>query len=823
MRTWPHIPAPRRAQERGAEAVVVVVEDLQWVDPSSARALLFACRRLIADQALILLTARLQEALRLGEGWGRFLSGDRRASSLSLGGLDVSELSTLCRELGRTGLSERTVGRLFDHTGGNPLLARALLAELPDERLKASDGSFRAPRSIAGLFLPRLASLSRPVRDLVVAASVLGDHSMLADVAAVADLAEPSTALGKAERAGFLTERNTPLGCQVSFTHLLIRQAIYDDLGPERRRQLHLRAATVMGDRQALDHRAAAASGPDPELAADLSAAAAAAAGAGKLLLAARRLQQAAAVTGHGPERDERVLSAFELLVRAADVAAADAARPDIEQLPASARRDVALGQLALLAARPIDAESLLRGAWDIRQAAGKSPAADAAAGEAALGLGTLLGLAGAPGEAAVWLDRALGSGTGCEPWYDAARCIRGFSYALGGDVASALDLFRDLPEPSAMVPTARTDALTYRGIVQLWSGDLHAAVGDLVVAVSRINAGLQVRFPGPPLAFLAEAEFRLGRWDEAHGHAELAVALACDADRDYDLPFVHSIAASVPACRADWTAAVDHVEAAERAARPFGGFAAVVAASARALLGLARDDPDEARRGADLALAVAEVDHYDDPAAFWWRPLQVWSLISTGSLDEAETILTSFTSRAAARAQRAALAQVAWLRGSLTRARGDLEQADLVLRAGRQASSELALPFWRGLLDLEHGRCLARMHRHAAAIDALRAARDSFGALSARPFLDAARSELVALGLRSQPSSDQPALTAQELRVARLVASGLSNREAAAQLYLSPKTVEYHLAHAFIKLGVRSRHQLIARIAAGENPGVPI
>ena len=88
---------------------------------------------------------------------------------------------------------------------------------------------------------------------------------------------------------------------------------------------------------------------------------------AGKPLLAARYLQQAAGVTDRGPDRDERALSAFELLVRAADVAAADTARPVIEQLPATARRDTALGQLALLAARPMEAEALLRAAWQAR------------------------------------------------------------------------------------------------------------------------------------------------------------------------------------------------------------------------------------------------------------------------------------------------------------------------------------------------------------------------------------------------------------------------------------------------------------------------
>jgi ATP/maltotriose-dependent transcriptional regulator MalT len=711
------------------------------------------------------------------------------------------------------------VRRLADHTGGNPLLVRALLAELTKEALKATDGALRAPRSLAGLILPRLAALPRPVRDLVVAASVLGDHCALADVAAVADAAEPAAALDKAERAGFLLGRSTTLGAVVSFPHLLIRQAIYDDLGAERRRRLHLRAASTVGGQQALAHRAAAAIGPDPELAADLSGAAATAVDAGKLLLGARYLQQAVAVTARGPDRDERALSAFEMLIRVADVAAAEAARPVIEQQPASARRDNALGQLALLSARPIDAEALLRAAWDARD-----PEQDhAAGGEAALGLGMLFKMSGAHIEAATWLDRALDTGTGSEPWYDAARCIRSFVFALGGDIRRALGLFGDLPERSAMVPAARTDALAFRGVTRLWAGDLQAAAEDLTLAVNRISAGLQVRFPCRPLAFLAETEFRLGRWDDARSHAEQAVALARGADRDYDLAFVHSAAVPVAACRGDWAAANGHAEAVEQAARTFGGFAAILAASARGILGLARDDPEEALRGTALALAVPQID-YDGPAVLWWRPVQVWALIRTGDLSQAEATLAALESRIGL-GEHGTLIHAAWLRGLLAMAHGDFGQADRVLQAGRHASRNQPMPFHRGLLELEYGRCLSRLQRPKAAITVLRGAHEIFSLLGARPFLQASEAELTAVGLRPQTGGDPGllGLTAQELRVARVVAAGLSNREAAARLHLSPKTVEYHLTHAFTKLGVRSRHQLTARILGRESSKAPV
>jgi DNA-binding CsgD family transcriptional regulator len=170
------------------------------------------------------------------------------------------------------------------------------------------------------------------------------------------------------------------------------------------------------------------------------------------------------------------------------------------------------------------------------------------------------------------------------------------------------------------------------------------------------------------------------------------------------------------------------------------------------------------------------------------------------------------------------ALSHTAWLRGSLAMARGDLGQADQVLQAGRRASNNQPMPFHRGLLELEHGRCLSRLQQRKAAIRMLRAAHEIFSLLGARPFQQASEAELTAVGLRPRTGGVPgiPGLTAQELRVARLVAAGLSNREAAAQLYLSPKTVEYHLTHAFTKLGVRSRHQLTEHILGRESSRAP-
>ena len=130
---------------QGSEAVAVVIEDLQWIDLASARALLFAFRRLSADRVLVVLICRPGRMCQLGEGWERFVSRDYRSTRLTLSGLDMDELRLLCRALGRTGDRGRTLRRLRQYTGGNPLTARSLLAELTDDALNDSRGSLRVP------------------------------------------------------------------------------------------------------------------------------------------------------------------------------------------------------------------------------------------------------------------------------------------------------------------------------------------------------------------------------------------------------------------------------------------------------------------------------------------------------------------------------------------------------------------------------------------------------------------------------------------------------------------------------------------------------
>ena len=147
---------------RSAAGLVVVVEDLQWADQPSARALLFACRRLACEKVLVIGSGRPQQLGRLGEGWTRFLTGDRRCGRLALPRLSVAELAELADALGRGrpgGRSGRAVRRVADHSRGNPLFARAMLAELPDRVLEGAESGLYLPGSLSAAIRHRLGAL----------------------------------------------------------------------------------------------------------------------------------------------------------------------------------------------------------------------------------------------------------------------------------------------------------------------------------------------------------------------------------------------------------------------------------------------------------------------------------------------------------------------------------------------------------------------------------------------------------------------------------------------------------------------------------------
>ena len=262
-------------------------------------------------------------------------------------------------------LSARTARRLQAHTGGNPLYVTTLLTELPAERWRTWEPVLPAPRAFALQVTRRLDVCSPAARGLVEAAAVLGVHASLASAAVLAEVEDVVPALDEAVEIGLVQIRDDGLR-DVAFAHPLVRAAIYEQLGPARRVQLHTRAAGLVDDEgAALRHRVLAAAPPDPELADELEAFARREARAGAWAGAASTLLEASRLSADRERREHRLLRAVDAMIGAGDLIQAESfARRAVELTPGPLR-DATMGYLAVLRGRSGEAEALLRAAWE--------------------------------------------------------------------------------------------------------------------------------------------------------------------------------------------------------------------------------------------------------------------------------------------------------------------------------------------------------------------------------------------------------------------------------------------------------------------------
>ena len=369
------------------------------------------------------------------------------------------------------------------------------------------------------------------------------------------------------------------------------------------------------------------------------------------------------------------------------------------------------------------------------------------------------------------------------------------------------------------------TDALVLRGMARFLAEDLAGAVADLSTGAARLRAGIPLRHASHCLCYLAGAEYRLGFWDDAVTHAELAVSLAQDADRVQDLGFVHSVAAVVPALRGDWEVADTHVQLATEAGQASGDPDAITAgAIAQAFLATARGDLEGVADAAETARATGKAEVVSLQGRYDWRSLEIDALIGLARLGQAETALAELAAALSPAGPASVLVAIARLRGDLATATGDQAAAAVAFETAWRRAEGLRVPLALAQLEISDARRLRAAGQPQAAVARLRAARQRLTALGARPYLQACDRELTATDAPPGPETvSAPAcLTSAEQAVARLVAVGHSNRQAAAELHVSIKTVEFHLSHIFDKLGIRSRQDLITRTDSPPAPPAP-
>jgi DNA-binding CsgD family transcriptional regulator len=769
-----------------AEApVALVVDDAQWIDAASMHALLFALRRLQSERVLVLIGAR-DGGPSLLEGLHRLVERGQ-AARLRLAGLDVTAIRELGASLGVGRLSERAAERIRDHTLGNPLQVRALIEEVPAETLQlSSDAPLPCPRDIRRSVLDRLAALPPETRRFVVAASILGTRSPFVVAARLSGVDEPLRALEQAVAARLLEEHGDLRRSTVRFSHPLIRAAVYHDTGPARRAALHTWAANLVEDEvAALHHRVAAAHGDDAVLVADLVGFARRHAGGGGWGSAANALLSAMHLVSTGAEREACLLDAAEYMLRGGDVAGVENLAEQVAVLEPGARRDHVLGSLALMRGRSETAQRLLTGACELADTGGdRRLVADVAAL-----LATLFLARGCGRKAMAWADRALGASgsSSADPTADGNG------------------------EPCAEV--------VRRGYVRCVTGDLAGARADLERMTEEHRRRGPVYLEVVSLVGLSLAEERMGAWDDAVLHAQLAASTAEQAGQRWLLSQAHARPCAVLAARGEWEGAQIHVEATRRAAAAVRSDLMGVAAAAMstALIARARGDHHGVLNGLAPILPFAELEALREPGVLDWQVLQAEALVNLRRLDEAEAVLRPYQRLAVRRDRRSAMAAAARVGASLQGMRGDREGATAAFETALAHHEGLGMPFELALTELEYGSFLRRAGRRTQAAAQLRAASQRLAELGARPFEERCERELAACGLTPVKRRDveRDRLTPRERAVARQVASGLTNREVAAELMVSVKTVEYHLANIFGKLGIRSRRRLVAAYQA--------
>jgi DNA-binding CsgD family transcriptional regulator/tetratricopeptide (TPR) repeat protein len=821
------------AAEERAPALVLVADDLQWADAPSADALLFCLRRLSADPVLVLLAGRRDDLDRLGESWARLIADTSRVRRVLLAGLSAREVRGLAAATGRD-LAAESITRLQRHTGGNPLYVSALLDEVSDEVLRGAEEFLPAPRAYAAAVLARLARLSVPARQLVRAAAVAGVRCGFRLAAALAEVADRTAALDEAATAGLLEVQVGGWEEELVFAHPLVRAAVYEDLSPGERRRLHQAAAGLLAPPASYGHRVAVvAGGFDSQLAGELVEAAGQAEAGEAPQQAARYLGWAARVDGD-PGRGERsMFGAVRLTLTTGDLrnvvdyAEAVAARPD------SPWRRYTLLFLAVIRGELEDAAAGLRAL-----AGATSPEDDAALfGHCTAALAMVCAALGRDEAARHWAERSLAVAADLPPSVSilAVQALA-WSYAKTGRIKESLRLLADGDQKRPEAGAFRAELLTIQGAVRNWAGDFPGAIVDLTAAVNRQRSGPFSHGITNAYAALAEAEFRSGDWDAAATHVEVAISLGEDLGHHMYLAYAHCVAAYLTALRDGEASARAHVAAAQDAASASPSVEALgYAALTRAHLAWARSD------WPGVTAALRPLADGDCGTATQYPNLGLWryrlseAYLAEGRLAQAGSLLDEAPPPPWGGITDADLAR---LRGLLWQREGDPEKAAATFAAAMPAAGSRSLA--DGLLALDYGRLLVQLRKRKAAVPVLLVGWSILAGLGAARLAGECDRALLAAGLpRSVPRGGQNgqngredrdtpqaarlrALTAREQAVARLVAAGLTNRQVAAELYVSVKAVEYHLSSVFAKLGIRSRRELPAVLSEASIPPEP-
>jgi DNA-binding CsgD family transcriptional regulator len=797
--------AVRSALEVLAEdELVVAIDDLQWLDASSASAIGFALRRLPDAKILLLWTRRLGEPEQ-STSVEDALDADR-VERVRVGPLSVGATHHVLHDLLSGGVPRPTLIRLYEVSGGNPFYALELARAL------AADGAVRdptqplvVPARLEELVSARLHGFTGSTREALVLASADArlTPAQLAETGIDEDALDPA-----------FDERVIELaGGTIRFTHPLLASVLYQELSAAQRQSVHARLAGLAEDPLTrARHLALSTDRPDAELAGVLEAAAEAASAQGAPIAAAELGEHAVRLTptDRREDVDRRAAAAVRAQLAAGEIERARVLATEFAaRAPAGAARAEALFLLAETEDMPL-AVPLLKEALQEPGA----PAALRAAIHQRLSLDVrfMEGLEAAERHAlaSVELAEEIGDGALRASALGGLALIR-FNAAKPGALELADEAYAlALEDAPASQPVA--DAGFALGHILVWSGQFDRARAVLET-LHRDWSERDERLAAYALWYLALAELRCGNLRLAGEYADESRTLSFQYVRDEaESPQTLFPVALVAAHRGELGRAR---ELAERSCALADLHAARVQAPS-ALLGLVELwSGDAGAAVARFAAAEEMVNAADgaEPAMGWWRAEQVEALLELGLVDDAVNRLDAWEAVARRLDRSWALAHATRCRGLVASARGDVEQAVSLLTEAVGRHEAAGDPFSRARALLALGMARRRARQKRPARDAIEEARAGFEELGAEGWTERARAELGTIGGRTRSEG----LTAAERRVADLVAEGRTNAEVAAALFLAERTVASHLTHVYAKLGVRSRTELARKLAETE------
>ena len=798
--------------------VIVAIDDVQWVDAASARAIGFAVRRLVRERVGLVLTRRSGSADVLVPDVNRALAA-AEFEAVGLGPLSLGALHQLVETRFAISLPRPSLIQLERASGGNPLAALAIVEALRDGgQPMTPEAIVPAPVEIERIVAQRLERVPARTRTVVLAAAALG-RPRLAVLQAVVGTRDIRTDLDPAIQEGIL-ERE---GDRVRFAHPLYRSAVYGAEPPDRLEALHRRIATVVSDPdEAAMHLALGATGSDGEVAAIVANRAGDAYGRGARDSAAVLYQHALRLTpaDANEARVDRKLALARILWDVGDI-------EQSRSLTTEVLRDGAHGP-ARATALVLEGMHLL---WSEGPAAAIPlylEALELVANDAVLEAVIHLRIAYAADEdLSLAAEHAAAAADRLETLPDMTD-LRACALLMTVDIETmrgrpldpvAAEMGRAMLSEAAPPADTRVP-FDARPIARERSWVLRAAADDLAGAraeleeIRRYDAdrGLD---RGAPIALmdLTELSCLLGDVAAAQGYAEEATELASQTGR---LPYAEAAARYAMALVAEHARDLAEAEQAARDAHRLAGALGPTPLLDRttvlvARIELARDRPSAA---ADLLIELdARLDRTGlrQPGAYRFRADLIEALVAAGRLGEAAAHVARLAAAVGEAPTPWGLAVTARSEALMAASDGDLDAAIGHLQAAMAHHEVLPMPIERGRTLLHLGRVMRRRRQKRPAADALANALLAFEEAGAAGWASQARRELDRIGVRPDTADG---LTATEREVARLAATGMTNRQVADAMILSPKSVDGVLTRVYAKLDIHSRAELGAWIA---------